>query len=153
MRSAFFLEGSTGSLFCTGFLHPPETGQRRRFLIISPFAEELNKSRHVLAALAAAIGEAGHDVLMPDLFGTGDSAGDFSQATLGIWRTDLDTVIECLGVADGLELIGCLPDYEAVVIDAAGEIYYSTGLADPGSADGDLTSSTPLTDTCDRPQP
>jgi exosortase A-associated hydrolase 2 len=106
MRSAFFLEGSAGSLFCTGFLHPPETGQRRRFLIIPPFAEELNKSRHVLAALAAAIGEAGHDVLMPDLFGTGDSAGDFSQATLGIWRTDLDTVIELLGAADGLELIG-----------------------------------------------
>jgi exosortase A-associated hydrolase 2 len=106
MRSAFFLEGSTGSLFCTGFLHPPETGQRRRFLIISPFAEELNKSRHVLAALAAAIGEAGHDDLMPDMFGTGDSAGDISQATLGIWHTDLDTVIERLGVADGLELIG-----------------------------------------------
>lgn len=65
----------------------------------------------------------------------------------------LSTSVFVMGLADGLELIGCLPDYEAIVIDAAGEIYYSTGLADPGSADGDLTSSTPLTDTCDRPQP
>ena len=106
MRSAFFLEGSAGSLFCTGILHPHETGHRRKFLIIPPFAEEMNKSRHVLAALAVALGEAGHDVLMPDLFGTGDSAGDFSQATLDIWRTDLDVIIERLGAVGNLELIG-----------------------------------------------
>lgn len=106
MRSAFFLEGLAGSLFCTGFLHPRGTGQRRKFLIVAPFAEEMNKSRHVLAALSVALGEAGHDVLIPDLFGTGDSAGDFSAATLDIWRSDLDATIKHLGVGDGLELIG-----------------------------------------------
>ena len=106
MRSAFFLEGSAGSVFCTGFLHPRETGQRRRFLIIQPFAEEMNKSRHVLAALSVALGEAGHDVLMPDLFGTGDSAGDFSAANLDIWRADLDAAVEYLGAGDDLEIIG-----------------------------------------------
>ena len=106
MRSAFFLEGSAGSLFCTAVLHPRESAQRRKFLIIQPFAEEMNKSRHVLAALSVVLGEAGHDVLMPDLFGTGDSAGELNAATMDIWRADLDAAIERLGVGGDLELIG-----------------------------------------------
>ncbi len=106
MRSAFFLEGTAGGLFCTGFLHDQEKQPRRKFLIISPFAEELNKSRHVLAALCLALGEGGHDVLMPDLYGTGDSAGDFGEATLEIWRRDIDNSIAHLNPKDGLELIG-----------------------------------------------
>ena len=65
----------------------------------------------------------------------------------------LSTSVFVMGVDDGLALIGCLPDYEAIVIDAAGEIYYSTGLADPGSADGEVPSLAPLPDTCDQLQP
>jgi len=65
----------------------------------------------------------------------------------------LSTSVFVMGVDDGLKLIGCLPDYEAIVIDAQGEIYYSTGLADPGSADSDALSPLPLPDTCDRPEP
>ena len=92
--------------FCTGFLHEQREQQRRKFLLIAPFAEELNKSRHVLAALCLALGERGHDVLMPDLYGTGDSAGDFGDATLEIWRRDLDNSIAHLEPGDRLELIG-----------------------------------------------
>ncbi|HSN51014.1 MAG TPA: FAD:protein FMN transferase, partial [Woeseiaceae bacterium] len=65
----------------------------------------------------------------------------------------LSTSVFVMGVDDGLKLIGCLPDYEAIVIDAEGEIYYSTGLADPGAADDDATSAPSLPETCDRPQP
>jgi thiamine biosynthesis lipoprotein len=65
----------------------------------------------------------------------------------------LSTSVFVMGVDDGLKLIGCLPDYEAIVIDAEGEIFYSTGLADPGSADGDAPSVPPLPETCDRPPP
>lgn len=106
MPLAFFLDGAAGKLFCTGTLHPHTRTPRRKLLILPPFAEEMNKSRHILAALAAAIGEAGHDVLMPDLYGTGDSTGDFSEATLEIWRADIDVAIERLDPGDGLELIG-----------------------------------------------
>jgi exosortase A-associated hydrolase 2 len=106
MPLAFFLDGVAGKLFCTGSLHELGQNPRRKVLIVPPFAEEMNKSRHVLAALAAAIGDAGHDVLMPDLFGTGDSAGDFSEATLATWRADLDVAIERLDPAGALELIG-----------------------------------------------
>jgi thiamine biosynthesis lipoprotein len=65
----------------------------------------------------------------------------------------LSTSVFVMGVDDGLKLIGCLPDYEAIVIDAEGEIFYSTGLADPGSADSDAPSAPPLPETCDRPPP
>jgi exosortase A-associated hydrolase 2 len=50
----------------------------------------MNKSRHVLAAIARSLGALGHTVLLPDLFGTGDSEGDFGDATVDIWRSDLD---------------------------------------------------------------
>lgn len=106
MPQAFFLDGVAGKLFCTGMLHEQGKQPRRKVLILPPFAEEMNKSRHILAALAAAIGDAGHDVLMPDLFGTGDSAGDFSEATLDTWRADLEVAIERLEPRDSLELIG-----------------------------------------------
>lgn len=106
MRTAFFLEGIAGSLFCTGTLHAQGRERRRKVLIVPPFAEEMNKSRHVLAALSDALGELGHDVLMTDFFGTGDSQGDFSEATLDIWRSDLDVTIKRLGPQENLALIG-----------------------------------------------
>jgi alpha/beta superfamily hydrolase len=42
-------------------------------------AEELNKSRHVAAAQARAFAAAGYSVLQIDLYGCGDSSGDFGE--------------------------------------------------------------------------
>lgn len=95
MQQAFFLEGYRGQIFCTAYLHRP-AADRRAFLIIPPFGEEMNKSRHVLAALTRALGEAGHDVLFADFYGTGDSQGDFGDASIAIWRGDLDCAIDHL---------------------------------------------------------
>ena len=36
-----------------------------------------------------------------------------------------------MGVQRGLTLIGTLPDYESIVIDAEGKVYYSNGLTQP----------------------
>jgi hypothetical protein len=36
-----------------------------------------------------------------------------------------------MGVDLGLRLIAGLPDYESIVIDASGEIFYSDGLMPP----------------------
>ena len=57
--------------------------------MLPPFAEELNKSRRMLSLAARALQSAGIEVLLIDLFGTGDSGGDFGDATLAIWRDDL----------------------------------------------------------------
>jgi thiamine biosynthesis lipoprotein len=64
----------------------------------------------------------------------------------------LSTSVFVMGVDEGLKLIGCLPDYEAIVIDAQGEIFYSTGLADPGSDGDDSPLSTVPPEICDGAQ-
>ncbi len=43
----------------------------------------------------------------------------------------LSTSVFVLGVEDGLTLIATLPDYESIVIDAEGRVYYSDGLQKP----------------------
>ena len=57
----------------------------------------------------------------------------------------LSTSVFVMGVDEGLKLIGCLPEYESIVIDAESQIYYSTGLEDPQGGDegtdGDLASA------------
>jgi thiamine biosynthesis lipoprotein len=64
----------------------------------------------------------------------------------------LSTSVFVMGVDEGLKLIGCLPEYESIVIDADGQIYYSTGLEDPqgggGSTDADTVPATPAPGSC-----
>lgn len=85
----FFLPASGGQRYC--LLHLPPLGQAARggILYVHPFAEELNKSRHVAAAQARAFAAAGYSVLQIDLFGCGDSSGDFGEARWDIWHNDL----------------------------------------------------------------
>ena len=40
----------------------------------------------------------------------------------------LSTSVFVMGVDRGLRLVATLPDYESIVIDAQGQIYYSDGL-------------------------
>lgn len=49
----------------------------------------------------------------------------------GTLTDGLDTAIFVLGVEQGLELIKSYPEYETIIVDAAGKIYYSSGLAPP----------------------
>jgi exosortase A-associated hydrolase 2 len=83
----FFLDGAAGPLFCVFF--PAQQRSRRAALVLPPFAEEMNKSRRMLALAARALQKAGLDSLLVDLYGTGDSGGDFADATLAVWRSDL----------------------------------------------------------------
>ena len=43
----------------------------------------------------------------------------------------LSTSVFVMGVKKGLTLIGNLPDYESIVIDADGKVFYSDGLMPP----------------------
>lgn len=70
--------------------HVPQAAPvTRRVLIIPPFGEELNKCRRLLALLARALAGHGAEVCMADLYGTGDSDGDFSEAGWSDWLDDL----------------------------------------------------------------
>jgi len=88
VREAFFLEGEGGGRFCV--LTRPPSAPVGNLLLVPPFAEELNKSRRMLALAAQAFAERGWQVLQLDLFGCGDSAGDFGHASWAAWLEDVD---------------------------------------------------------------
>ena len=85
----FFLTATVGERFC--LYHQPAAAQPSRGSIIyaHPFAEEINKSRRMAALQARAFAQAGYSVLQMDLYGCGDSAGDFGDARWDIWLDDL----------------------------------------------------------------
>lgn len=49
----------------------------------------------------------------------------------GTMTDGLDTAIFVLGVEKGLELIKHYPDYETIIVDATGKVFYSEGLEPP----------------------
>ena len=72
-------------------LFSPPKGVRARggLLFVPPFAEEMNKSRHVVAACARTLASKGWISLTFDPLGTGDSPGDFADASWDAWIGDL----------------------------------------------------------------
>lgn len=85
----FFLPGITGDLLAC--YHPPENPVpgRTDVLLIPPFAEEMNKSRRMYSLLAQRLSKRGIGSLIVDLYGTGDSHGDFSEARWDVWCQDM----------------------------------------------------------------
>lgn len=83
----FFLDGAPGRRFC--LFHPPAGACRGAVLYVHPFAEEMNRSRRMAALQARALAALGYGVLQIDLYGCGDSSGDFGDARWDIWKADL----------------------------------------------------------------
>lgn len=75
-----------------------------------------------------------HHIIKPD---TGTPASGIRSATVfgpdAVITDALSTSVFVMGVEQGLTLIGTLPDYESIVIDSAGRVYYSDGLRQPES--------------------
>ena len=72
---------------------PAASRPSRTIVVVPPFGEELNKSRRMLALQAQALCGAGVASVLPDLFGTGDSDGDFGDATWSCWMEDVRATI------------------------------------------------------------
>lgn len=72
--------------------HPPANrfALNRAVVFVPAFAEEMNKSRHVVAQLARRLAASGIGVLLIDLLGCGDSTGTLEDATWDAWRDDID---------------------------------------------------------------
>jgi exosortase A-associated hydrolase 2 len=77
-------------------LHLPQGSPRGGIVYLHPFAEELNRSRRVVANQARAFSAAGYAVLQIDLYGCGDSAGDFGDASWAQWRADAHAAVRIL---------------------------------------------------------
>jgi exosortase A-associated hydrolase 2 len=84
---AFFLQTQNGQRFC--LFHPPAGACRGALLYVPPFGEEMNKSRRMAALQARDLAARGFGVLLLDLYGCGDSSGDFGEARWDIWKQDL----------------------------------------------------------------
>ncbi len=73
-----------------------------------------------------------HHIIQPS---TGKPAAGVHSATVigpdAVMTDALSTSVFVMGVDRGLRLIAGLPDYESIVIDEDGQIYYSDGLAPP----------------------
>ncbi len=83
------LEGfQDGARFGVWWL-PTRRPPRGAVLCVQPLGAERTAARQALSNQAWRLAERGWAVLMVDLFGTGDSPGEPSQATLEGWRADL----------------------------------------------------------------
>lgn len=101
---ACFVDGSRGKLFV--LTRRPERASGVAVLVVPPFAEEMNKSRAMLADTARRLAERGVATVLPDLFGTGDSEGEFREADWETWKHDLARVAEW-AAGEGL-FVDCL---------------------------------------------
>ncbi|SDA25488.1 exosortase A system-associated hydrolase 2 [Nitrosospira sp. Nsp11] len=87
----FFLKAEPGERFCLYYPPPPGWECRGALIYVHPFGEEMNKSRRMAAMQARAFAAVGFGVLQIDLFGCGDSDGEFGDARWNIWKRDLVT--------------------------------------------------------------
>jgi len=73
-----------------------------------------------------------HHIIQP---ATGEPANGVHSATIvgpdAVITDALSTSVFIMGVDKGLRLIATLPDYEGIVIDAEGRLFYSDGLRPP----------------------
>lgn len=105
VREAFFLDCAGGGRFC--LVTRPAGAIEGALLYLHPFAEELNKSRRMVALAARAFAESGWAVLQVDHKGCGDSGGDFGDANWHDWVADVERAWQwlqgfCAGQAPGV---------------------------------------------------
>ena len=97
----FFLQRGSRQLFCLH--HAPAGASRGAVVHVPAFAEEMNKSRRMASLQARALAAQGWHVLQLDFLGTGDSEGDFGDATWADWMDDVAEARRWLAAAAGHE--------------------------------------------------
>ncbi len=85
-----FIDGTSGRLFV---LLQWSRANSRTVLLVPSFAEEMNKTRKQYRSLTDALVTAGFNVVTLDLHGTGDSDGEFRDATWRTWKSDLHVAV------------------------------------------------------------
>ncbi len=82
----FFLDTAAGRLFA---LFKAPAYAERCVLFVPPFAEEMNKVRRQLSCADRSLSRKGIATLAIDLFGTGDSEGEFVDASWSVWKQNV----------------------------------------------------------------
>ena len=90
------LPGSRGALFAVYYPPSDRMVARGDLLVVPAFGEEMNRCRQMVGLQARRLAVHGYGALVLDPFGTGDSAGEFVDATWAGWKDDLRVGIEWL---------------------------------------------------------
>lgn len=88
------LRGTRGLLTAVHYQPPSATNLLGTIVVVPAFAEEMNRCRAMVAMQAREFARMGVATLVLDPFGTGDSAGDFSEADASGWCNDLTLGVE-----------------------------------------------------------
>ena len=86
----FFLPGGRGKIFC--IYHEPhgELELWGNVLVVPGFNEEMNRCRSMVTAQAQALAQQGVGTLVIDLYGTGESEGEYGDARWEVWLEDIN---------------------------------------------------------------
>jgi exosortase A-associated hydrolase 2 len=101
----FYLPGTAGNLFTMYYPPKDSSSDAGNILYVHPFAGEMLASRNVIAAVSRQLVELGFGVLVVDLYGCGDSGGDFEDARWELWRDDLQVASRWLQERGGERVI------------------------------------------------
>lgn len=85
----FFFDAEPGTRFSLYHAPAPQVPVRGAILYVHPLADELNHARRMAALQSRRFAALGFAVLQIDLFGCGDSCGDFHTARWDQWKRDL----------------------------------------------------------------
>jgi exosortase A-associated hydrolase 2 len=85
----FFFDADPGTRFSLYHQPSPHVEPRGAILYVHPFAEELNQARRMATLQSRAFAAMGFAVLQIDLFGCGDSCGEFNAGRWDVWKNDL----------------------------------------------------------------
>src|SRR6476469_157933 len=85
----FFFDADPGTRFSLYHAPAAHVAPRGAILYVHPFAEELNRIRLMSALQSRQFASLVYAVLQIDLFGCGDSCGDFNAARWDLWKRDL----------------------------------------------------------------
>lgn len=90
----FYFGGEGARLF--GCYHSPQGGRHQDagVLLCYPAGHEYVACHRAFRQLAGRLAQRGFPVLRFDYYGSGDSAGDYEEASLGRWRQDVAAAID-----------------------------------------------------------
>lgn len=97
-------------------LHLPSEGVKHKgwVLHVPAFAEEMNKSRVMVAHQSRELAKVGYSVVIPDLTGCGDSTGELAEVNWARWREDINAILAWIVEQGGRNVslwglrLGCL---------------------------------------------
>ena len=128
--SPSFVESAEGRLFVMEYIPDASVDRHHAIIFVPPFAEEMNRCRVTVSRQARALAEIGFRPIVFDLYGTGESGGDFSEASWAIWCKNISAIVEhCAGAAcDQYSFVAIrfgallLLDRSANLLDRAGKV-------------------------------